>query len=820
MIGVRISGARHLCRVLGNPFQEVLINFKDSEWEICAAVKTDTFPNTVFLFNSRINSCNHSFDAIVSSLPEKFKKKLFNCKILEINTNNNNWRQYNFFTEIILLPPTFENDYESFLKENSKMMKNVFERYCLSPNDITTKRFYIITDGSKHFFQWAVDLFFKHNCSIQTITNILLWNDCYKQLVKNLSKGTITAYTTMDSINMLLDELSFLRTEKRISDAINSFNTAQKHLLKNNPLSIKDKQTLARFSKLSETKRINFIRKVSTIEDYNELMRQMRHVTSVHFSWSKESFMDFIQNVEGVKYEMVFENDAIVLVKVLDYETVKQLGKTTNWCISKNKTYWNNYIEHYQGKTAQYMIFDFSKLEDDKLSIIGFTTTRNKGITSAHNFTNDNLMQSDNINSTMLKSYLLKFDGKSNIYDILNRCGIDITLVAHYDKPNYHWDYESMMKYLYECVEKDNVTIVKNEDNKKVVLLVNDENIKYFFGDSYIDNIPSDEYYEKHLIFADFTASQYDSNKLQFGIISNASSDEEYCIGLFDENGRNTNTNFDNKLMEFGLPYDIIQRPNDTNKKVLNALMSFNAPILWDCFKDDKNSIHRVMRESVPREEMYHLIIRTITGYLSFDYLNLIYQSGHQLHEYLSPTYLGELLKTIFNEIKHIGRALYPTGVFEKPSEEQIKAFYEEQLQNRNEVLYVGLYLVLKTILSNETKISDFRTAYQKLIGSIANSPFKGELIKEILYLMLEHINMGAKNEMTSNIVHYFLKSGDDEMKDTVKSLCDKYSWIKSYYDEMMANNVYTYSASRRSSHIIVDTSILEAVDTYAPSPF
>ena len=66
------------------------------------------------------------------------------------------------------------------------------------------------------------------------------------------------------------------------------------------------------------------------------------------------------------------------------------------------------------------MIFDFSKLEDDKLSIVGFTTTYNKGITSAHNFINDNLMNGgNNMNTLMLKSYLARFDGSNSIYKVL-----------------------------------------------------------------------------------------------------------------------------------------------------------------------------------------------------------------------------------------------------------------------------------------------------------------------------------------------------------------------------------------------------------------
>ena len=500
MIGTNIRGIRHLWRVSDCSLRKVLVRCGEHGFDICEVIKTkpdSKIGERMYIFNSCYNQTNYSISTLSSLSTEMHDmlSEVTHSKTLEVAKSCDGFRGYDgLFSEITLLPNSFDKDYASFLKENNKMVKSLTEKYCVNTNDIRVKRIYIYTDGSKYFFQWAMDLYFKAGCSMRTILNILTWNEHYKQLTKNLSKGTITAYTSQESVNDLMEELAILRNDKRVNDAINLFNTAQKKLLKANEQSKTDKNTLARFSKLSDTKKNNFIRKVSTIDDYQELMRQMRHVTSVHFDWSKESFMDFIKNVDGINYEVVYENDFVVLVKVADYETIKQLGKTTNWCISKNKSYWNTYIEYNHGKATQYMIFDFSKLEDDKLSIVGFTTTYNKGITSAHNFINDNLMNDgNNMNAFMLKSYLARFDNSNSIYKVLQNCGIDITLVAHYDKPQYKWSYEDLMSYLYECVDKNNVDIIKY-DGDKLVLSVRDENIKYFLGDAYMDNISSDDY--------------------------------------------------------------------------------------------------------------------------------------------------------------------------------------------------------------------------------------------------------------------------------------------------------------------------------------
>jgi hypothetical protein len=322
--------------------------------------------------------------------------------------------------------------------------------------------------------------------------------------------------------------------------------------------------------------------------------------------------MDFLTNVEGIKYEKIFENDKVVLVKVLDYETIKQLGKTTNWCISKNKTYWNNYIEGYHGMTTQYMVFDFSKLEDDKLSIVGFTTTHNKGITSAHNFVNENLMGDEEAEQVFLNSFISRFSNNKNIYSLLAEDGIDITLVVQYDMPPYKWDEKSLMTYLYECVNPENVDIIKKGDNK-IVLSVMDENIRYFFGDTYHDNISHDYWNYQHIIFIDFNKNVYDINKLQFAIIEESSGDEDYCVGLYNERALNSRQNFDSKLIEFGLPYNTIRRTNNPYVRLRNGLFSYNTPMIKDSIKEcSKDDIKRIITKDVGADSFYDMIMTTI----------------------------------------------------------------------------------------------------------------------------------------------------------------------------------------------------------------
>lgn len=788
MIGTNIRSVRHLYRVSDASLKTILVKFKEDVYDICKVIKTSkdsSFGENIFIFNNVIRQSHWSYDTISST--KEFHDLCRNelghyCRVISVSPQETE-ALGGYFNEITLLPNSFEKDYDKFLKENSKVISNLRCKYGFGTNDINIKRLYIYTDNSKNFFQWAVTALYHCGISMATIKSILIWNESYKQLSKNLSKGTITAYTTRDSILMLLDELAELRKEKRINDSISSFNTTQKKLLKANTLSDDTKQALWRFSRLSETKKINFIKKMSSVDDFKELTRQLRFVTSVHFDWSKESFMDFLANVEGIKYEKIFENDNIVLVKTLDYETIKQLGKTTNWCISKNKHYWNNYIENYHGATTQYMIFDFSKMEDDKLSIIGFTTTRNKGITSAHNFVNEPLMGPEENDHVLLESFVSRFKENRNIFSILSNIGVDITLVVHYDTPPYKWDKENLMKYLYECVDKENVDVL-TDNGDKMVLSVVDENIRYFLGDGYYDNISSDYWNDQHILFIDFSKNKYDSNKLQFAIIEEGCGDEDYAIGVFNERSLNNGSNFDSKLLEFGLPYNTIRRTNNLNVRLRNAISSYNTPMIKDCMKEcDKNTLKRVIKNEFGSDTLYDMITRTIRSYVSFDYLNLFYDNGLSLKEFMSVSYIGDIIKTFIADISSIARAAHKFNKLQAVSDNDIEALFNRSIDNREDAKYVGLYIAIKKIISTEHFEGHEYNELFKRSTMMISSFSHGDIFEQIIGLGIDKIDFSRADDCVLHLARYAALYGSDTLKEFVEKSISNNDRAKKVYN-------------------------------------
>ena len=781
MIGTNVRGFRHLWRLSDSSLKEVLVNFRDYGPCFCHIFKTDKNSlsgELLVLFNSHYNLGNRNISNYANSAYLKDDEihlvARSYSRVMEIHKEHTRTEAFPYIYDVVMLPDNFEEEYNKFLAANAKMIRTLTNKYGYGTDDAVSKRAFMYSDGSKNFYQWAISNYFQNGTSMASIRSIMCWNELYGQMTKNLKKSTITAYTSREDIFALIEELRLLRRDKRVNDSINMFNTAQKKILKSVELSERDKDTLSRFYRLSETKKVNFVRKVSTIEDFAELMRQLRHVTSTHFEWNKESFMDFITNVEGMKYEKVFENGDVVMVKVEDYETVKNLAKTTNWCISKNKTYWNQYVEQ-RNDSTQYIVFDFSKREDDLLSIIGFTTEYNRGITHAHDFTNNNMMNSNDNNERMfLKSFIEKFRSHTGIYNVLKDCGIDVTLVAQYDKPLYEWNREAMFKYLYECVNKSNVDILYDKDNA-VVVSIKDANIKYFLGDAYIDNVDGMNWENQHIVFMDFNMSQFDPNRLTFAIIRNQRGDQEdFCTAIYNEHLEGVNATFDSKLSQYNLPYDTIRRSDNISVRINGAFMSYNAPELKKLLAVvSKSTLNQTVHDYIGMETFVNVIAASVTDNMSFDMIDVFYDNGIKLTSIVDSTIVNILLKAITGCMVNNGRI--GSNNYGIPTQECIDKFFNNDCDTMNEAFYIGCYLAIKKIIKNEAGCKKPNNLYKRLTNIILMARKPGEVFEELLMDIKDQLDFSEPHDTINAWVSYAFLHGSEKMKEyTINNVLTK----------------------------------------------
>lgn len=812
MVGKDIRSIRQLARESGTSIRSAIISFGQYGTSYCKVIWFKDFKpfngEGLCIFNNQYNNSMFRFSTIISA-PEfdKYREELsvYYSKVVCVDKNNYKASDLAFtINSIRLLPESFEDDYYKFFNENQKVITPLIHRYGFSPNDAVIKRIFASTGDSKNFFTWAINAYYRCGTTLNAIKRILWWNENYKQLVKKLSKGTITAYTSRRAIFGLFDEMNALRREKRINDVINMFNTAQKKILRSMNITDDDKKVFSSFYRLSENKKINFVKKMSTITDHAEIMRQMRHVTSTHFNWSKESFMDYVENVEGINYEKIFENDDTVLVKVNDFETVKQFAKTTNWCISKNKSYWNNYVGHIKG-AEQYVLFDFSQKEDALTSIVGFTCKYNKGITNAHDFTNNSMMGNGGVSTnSLINSYISHLKNSNDIYLLLEQHGININLIAKYDKPSYNWDRDSMYKYLYECVEKSNVCIL-TDNGEQVAISVKDSDIKYFLGDSYIDNVTEELYSMQHIIFMDFAMNQHDPNRIMFAIVHNEyESNEDYVIMFKNEHYIDANVTFEAKLSQFGLPYDTIRRIDNKFVKLRDAIRAYDTQEVMNGIKN-KELFTDVLYDYIGEDSMEEFIKGSIVNYVSFDYLDIFYNNKYKLSDFLSYGRVENLV----HDLLHIFIIQYDNSICHLPTQKEIDAFFNRKTTNIHEARTIGLFLALDKILASELVNVDVNEKlYNKLVNLIITTGAKGDAIDHFVEGMLDNFDITKNSTCLNFIFSYTMDKGGDKLKGKIESLKDKSKVISRRFEE-----IEKFKTHDAKTSFIMDSDVLRHED-------
>ncbi len=85
-------------------------------------------------------------------------------------------------------------------------------------------------------------------------------------------------------------------------------------------------------------------------------------------------------NESGSEVEIILERPDFLVIKPLNYKASCALG-SRSWCISTSESYWNSYADVFSN---QYFIFDFTKDNSDKRSMIGVTVNPDGTHKAAH----------------------------------------------------------------------------------------------------------------------------------------------------------------------------------------------------------------------------------------------------------------------------------------------------------------------------------------------------------------------------------------------------------------------------------------------------
>lgn len=744
-LGTHIRGYQHLTRSVGisQPIK-LLVVTNSRRIAIIECIKTSD-SNDIHMFNN-VGWGRGIYPIATQSMSHDTQEMLSNLQCRNHScyriTNENDYFSLGFL-EVVKLPDDFYKIYESVRTSNKKLFSSIFGKLT-SEMDGIPQYLFIYGHDVPNLFAWALTNYYRYGVSLHLIKHILVWQMSYPQLIKNLSKGTITAYNGRDNVAILYNEMIALRRCKRANDIFNTFNTTQKRLLKSIELTDEVLNTCSGFNRLSPVKKHNFIRKMSTVESVEEILRQMKILSKTHFEWSKASLMEYISNSQDSELdcEIVFEKDNLLIVKVNNYETIKYLAKTTNWCISKNKRYWDDYIQHRNEGAVQYIVFDFNKKEDDELSIVGFTTAANVGITDAHSFTNVSMMANTEIMYSNLSTFMPE---TFTIHTFLKSHNIPTSTFFEQEKSLFNWNKEDCIAFLEFALGEDNFDILADINNKLCVQ-ASGENVRFVVcpNKSLSDG--------KFIIFFDFNKSDTDENRLMYSAIHHDNfKQEEYCGDVCNAQGYTAPMSFDSLLQDYELPFDTIARVYNIQHIFKSALVSNDLHVIGSLLKDKSTRNEILSNNQRAANALHDAITKSFWTLHSFDYLNLIYDECNlKLTDLLPTNIVDRLLSYLFYDISNNMRGRVPRHI---PTIEDIRKLHNGEINDVDTAKFIGLYSIMSRIVSTETWTSII--GYD-CINALAEMGRHGDLSIDItskIYHLMSFNNLNDKNKIYLQLV-------------------------------------------------------------------
>ena len=400
---------------------------------------------------------------------------------------------------------------------NKKQMQPLIDKYQINPE--TNKLFINICEmfnEQPNYQIWAVKMIFSKAMDFETLERIHEWVEKNQGAVKLLEKQNIVSYSSAMAIRQLLSEMEGLKKIVLLKNVISCFNTDQRKILTNaiftkqyTPLEantnkdIKNWYTLfEKFSKLPMARRNNVYIMCSSIRDIIGIETQIRNAIEEKYEWNKEDMLAFMENnTKGC--EVVFNEGPYVILLVTNYDASKKLcgGGRTQWCLTKNESYFKDYAGG--NSRDQYFYFDFSRKETDCFAHIGFTIEKGNGVLYAQTCDNHD----------MRNGYRQGGEVKT-FADIMNNAGVKMSLFMRLrGKFPFGWNIVSVIEAAKK--NKDLFSIVFDDKNKLIVEIANTKGLSNFINHTFISamNCPLNDSH-KLFILLDFDKNENEEKSL------------------------------------------------------------------------------------------------------------------------------------------------------------------------------------------------------------------------------------------------------------------------------------------------------------------
>lgn len=357
-----------------------------------------------------------------------------------------------------------DDDFWEKLSEFDATFKKRHQRAVDEDSIEIHKLAFFLSDGSPQIYDWCYKNLSMNIDNFMNLWWILKTRLKYKSKQRVLKRGSITSYIGEEEIDDLIGEIVDMKVDADIAKTISEFNTQQRKLVKNFFMNTDDvprraKKLMMVMHRLPYDKRRNLIRKLSTVGDVDRIFEIISVAVGASFGWSKKSLLSHLGGMNGkLNLELVYDKDNVVILEINDFKTISYIGKATNWCITRDQEYWDNYT--FPAENQQYVVLNFNLPENDEYSIVGVTIKDGWAICAAHSFTNKDLLFNPN----------LYFDLPRNqtIIEYLSGIGVMRYLLKRNTLSSFDTKKE-LLKYIDKSITKD-YTVKEVSENKFAVI--------------------------------------------------------------------------------------------------------------------------------------------------------------------------------------------------------------------------------------------------------------------------------------------------------------------------------------------------------------
>jgi hypothetical protein len=277
----------------------------------------------------------------------------------------------------------------------------------------------------------------------------------------------------------------------------------------------------------------------------------------------------------------------------------------------------------------------------------------------------------------------------------------------------------------------------------------------------------------------DFSINQYNPNRIIFGIIEEGrNGNDDRVVAFKNEHCVDCTMSFNDKLAQFGLPYNTIKRFDDKFMKLRDAIRLYNVPELAKAIENPEFLSETIMHVIGP-ESMADYIKSSIVELVSFDYINVFYNSNHRISEFIGYDYTSSIIEYLLD----VFISGHQNRNCSMPKQHDIERFFNKETTNINEALTICVFLAIDKILSKEViDVKANEWMYKKIMDTIILSRCKGTAIDHFIEIMLDNFDISSENKCIRKIFEYTMSCGGKKLKEKLESLQIKSPYLRQVF--------------------------------------